>query len=74
MRTSTIPAPAMIGRMKDEQLLQLWEMTAAMEYSQKLADVRGWLMDEISVRHPEEFDAWLDSDADDMKLREYIKK
>lgn len=73
MRTSTIPAPAMISRMSDEQLLQLWEMTAVMEYSQSLADVRGWLMDELSVRHPEHFDRWLDSDADDMELRKYIK-
>lgn len=73
MRTSTIPAPAMISRMKDEQLLQLWEMTVTMKYSQQLADVRGWIMDELSVRHPTEFDAWLDSDSDDMELKKYIK-
>lgn len=34
--------------------------------------VRGWLLDEIERRDPEGYDAWIDSDADDDGLYQYI--
>ena len=53
------------------QLLDLWEMTT-ISNDPNIPTVRGWIMDELSSRFPEAFDAWLDSDTDDATLREYV--
>lgn len=53
------------------QLLDLWEMTTT-NNDPHIPTVRGWIMDELSLRFPKAFDAWLDSDTDDATLRQYI--
>ena len=55
-----------------EKLLDLWDLTTALNGPQ-VPTVRGWLMDEISRRNPDGFDAWLDLDApEDQDLRRYV--
>ena len=36
-------------------------------------NVRGWLMDEIELRFPVEFDKWIDSCSSDNDIRKYIQ-
>ena len=52
-------------------LLDEWELTSKID-SPEIYTVRGWLMDEIESRNPEAFNKWLDSDAEDETLREYM--
>lgn len=55
-----------------EKLLDLWDLTTALNGPQ-VPTARGWLMDEISRRNPDGFDAWLDLDApEDQDLRRYV--
>ncbi len=55
------------------KLLDLWEATINMEWSQALADVRGWLMDAIEAKNPEGFNAWLEEDTPrDEDLRKFV--
>lgn len=65
-------ASEMLRFLSDGQLLELWEDTSAREGSASLYMARGWLMDEIKRRWPDAFDAWLDGEAEDSTLREYI--
>ena len=62
---------ALIKGASTEQLIDLWEMTEGIE-GQQGAIIRGWIMDEIELRHPAEFNAWLDGDCEDSELRSYI--
>jgi hypothetical protein len=52
-------------------LLDEWELTTNHK-SPEIYRVRDWLMDELESRNPEGFEKWLDSDADDSTLRDYI--
>ena len=52
-------------------LLDEWELTSKIDIPE-IYTVRGWLMDEIESRNPEAFNKWLDSDAEDERLREYM--
>lgn len=63
---------AKLKAMSTEQLLDLFEMTTNIQ-DVNIPTVRGWLMDEIESRYPEQFDAWMDSDdMEDTDLRKYI--
>lgn len=42
-------------------LLEIWSQSEKMQMSLELADVRGWLMDELENRDPEAFDAWIEN-------------
>lgn len=64
-------AKQLISGLTDDELMTQWEMTGAIA-SKHIPTVRGWLMDEIESRYPEAFNRWLDGDADDNELREYI--
>lgn len=62
--------------LSNEQLADLldeWELTINNK-SPEIYMVRGWLMDELESRNPEGFEKWLDDDADDAALRDYITK
>lgn len=48
------------------QLLDEWELTNE-------ANIRGYIMEELENRNPEEFDEWLVSEADDLELRKFFK-
>lgn len=72
MKYSRYQIPEAIKKSSTEKLLDLWEITAALN-NPEVPIVRGWLMDEIESRNPEGFDAWLDSEvAEDKELRLYI--
>lgn len=52
-------------------LLDEWELTTNIN-NPEIATVRGWLMDELESRNPEAFEKWLDGDAEDSTLRDYM--
>lgn len=54
-------------------LLDEWELTSSVN-SPEIYTVRGWLMDEFESRNPEGFNEWLDGDAEDDTLRDYMTK
>ena len=56
-----------------EKLIELWELTTD-NNSPEAPIVRGWLMDELEKRNPAGFEAWLDGDAEDETLKDYILK
>lgn len=67
----TRQAEERVKAMSDNQLLTVWESTEN-QRTREGSIIRGWLMDEIERRYPDAFDAWLDSDAYDSELRDYI--
>jgi len=54
-------------------LLDEWKLTSTVN-DPEIYTVRGWLMDEFESRNPEGFNEWLDGDAEDDTLEEYITK
>lgn len=67
------PAPEqrarnLIGSLATSQLLDQWEMTTTMT-DPNTSTLRGWFMDELEKRFPDQFDKWLDSDCRDEDLR-----
>lgn len=64
-------AREMISKQSLDQLLTQWELTSVIN-DENIPTVRGWLMDELEKRNPEALGKWLDSDAEDDKLREYM--
>lgn len=56
-----------------EKLIELWELTTNND-NPETPTVRGWLMDEIEKRNPAGYEAWLDGDAEDETLKDYILK
>lgn len=73
MKTETAPAPAIIAKLTNEQLLNAWEMTEFLAISPETAITRGWIMDELEKRNPSAFNAWLDSETpEDSALRRYF--
>lgn len=54
-------------------LLDEWEMTSNSNYPE-VATVRGWLMDEFESRNPEAFNEWMDGEAEDETLRDYMTR
>lgn len=72
MKTQECVARSMLQNSSLENLLDLWELTAALNGPQ-VPTVRGWLMDEIERRNPYGFDAWMDQDApEDQDLLRYV--
>lgn len=61
----------LIGSLKTSQLLDQWESTSDIA-DPNIPTVRGWLMDELEKRFPDQFDKWLDSDCRDEDLRKFI--
>lgn len=60
-----------VRAMSDNQLLTVWESTEN-QRTRESSIIRGWLMDEIERRYPDAFNAWLDNDAYDGELRDYV--
>lgn len=54
-----------------EKLLDQWETTTTMT-DPNTPTLRGWFMDELEKRFPDQFDKWLDSDCRDEELRSFI--
>ena len=70
------PAPEqrarnLIGSLATSQLLDQWEMTTTMT-DPNTSTLRGWFMDELEKRFPDQFDKWLDSECRDEELRSFI--
>lgn len=64
-------AKNLIAGLITSQLLDQWESTSDIA-DPNIPTVRGWLMDELEKRFPEQFDAWMDSDCRDEDLRKFI--
>ena len=60
-----------IAAQSTEQLLDQWELTGHMD-GPNVPTVRGWYMDELEKRFPEQFDRWLEESNEDGDLRRYI--
>jgi hypothetical protein len=72
MNSTNTGIPAMIRNLSTAQLLDVWDLTGN-RTEREVADVRGWIMDELERRNPDGFAAWLDQDApNDKDLRRYI--
>jgi broad specificity phosphatase PhoE len=61
----------LIGSLATSQLLDQWETTTTMN-DPNTPTLRGWFMDELEKRFPDQFDKWLDSDCRDEDLRKFI--
>ena len=59
-------ATTKLGKLSLSELIDSWEHVDAMNIREnpELADVRGWIMDELEARNAEAFDQWIDSIAD----------
>lgn len=66
-------ARELIAKLSTENLLSQWELTTNCN-DVNIPTVRGWLMDELEKRNPEAFNEWLDKDAEDEALREYMTR
>lgn len=64
-------AKNLIAGLTTSQLLDQWESTSDIA-DPNIPTVRGWLMDELEKRFPEQFDAWMDSDCRDEELRKFV--
>ena len=64
-------AKNLIAGLTTSQLLDQWESASDIA-DPNIPTVRGWLMDELEKRFPEQFDAWMDSDCRDEDLRKFI--
>lgn len=54
-------AKNLIATLDIKRILDLFEMTETMD-DPAVSIMRGWYMDEIEKRYPQEFDKWLDTD------------
>ena len=61
----------LIGSLTTAQLLDQWEITTTMT-DPNTPTLRGWFMDELEKRFPDQFDKWLGSDRRDEDLRKFI--
>lgn len=61
----------MISKQTTEQLLAQWEITNELN-DETIPMVRGWLMNELEKRYPEQFEKFIDDYAEDTELRKYI--
>lgn len=61
----------LVATLSTAQLLDQWEATSAMT-DLEAPILRGWFMDELEKRFPDQFDKWLDSDCRDEDLRKFI--
>ena len=61
----------LVATLSTEQLLDQWEATSAMT-DLEAPILRGWFMDELEKRFPDQFDKWLDSECRDEELRSFI--
>ena len=71
MTKAEMKAVAMIKGTSTKKLLELWETTTDSN-DKNIPTVRGWIMDEIEARFPEAYERWLDGDAEDSTLKNYI--
>lgn len=64
-------AKNLIAGLTTSQLLDQWESTSDIA-DPNIPTVRGWFMDELEKRFPDQFDKWLDSECRDEELRSFI--
>ncbi len=75
MKTTRTITPEALRSMATGKLLDLWEITNGMKYTPELPIVRSWLLDELEIRNPTGFTAWLDQKVPkDEELRRFITK
>ena len=62
MNAAEAKARKMMAMRTTSQLLNDWDATEAAKYTPELPTVRGWIMDELEVRNPEAFIAWMEDE------------
>ena len=77
MKYSSIQTPEIIKLLSTGQLVEMFittgQLVDAGHPNPYMYDLRGWIMDELEIRDPDAFNAWLDSDDnEDAGLRKYI--
>lgn len=55
------------------ELIRDWKVLDTQKVTPEIAIVRGWLMDEIEKRWPEEFNNWMENCDKDDNIEHYIK-
>ena len=73
MTNAEMKAKEIISNQPLADLLDEWELTSKVN-NPEVHTVRGWLMDEFESRNPEAFNEWLDGEAEDETLREYMTR
>lgn len=73
MNSIEAKARELISNQMLADLLDEWELTTNSN-SPETYTVRGWLMDEFEKRNPEAFNEWMDGDAEDSTLRDYMTR
>jgi hypothetical protein len=68
----TMKAKEMIKKLTDKELLKQWKLIDRKPMSQEVATVRGWLMDELEERFPDEFSAWLEDLSPNADITDYL--
>ena len=72
MTKAEMNAREIISYQTTNDLLDEWDLTLN-KHSEEVYMVRGWIMDELEKRFPEEFNAWLDQDEpEDADLKWFI--
>ena len=61
----------LVATLSTAQLLDQWEAISAIT-DLEAPILRGWFMDELEKRFPDQFDKWLDSECRDEELRKFI--
>ena len=62
-----------IQNMSTKKLVELFQATEHLN-DVDIPTVRGWIMRELEKRDPDGFNKWLDQDAEDSTLHEYIRE
>ena len=60
-----------------KELLELWIEIDKKDVTTDTANVRGWIMDEITKRHPDKVDQWLDDEMEkgqNLDIRNYFNE
>ena len=62
-----------ITKRTNAELIKDWTLLDSLEVTPEVAMVRGWMMDEIEKRWPQEFDNWMENCDTNDNIENYIK-
>ena len=66
-------AQSVLNQMTTQQIVEAFEQTDG-QIGIEVADVRGWLMDELNRRAPQAFEAWIDLCVSEDSPRKFFIK
>jgi len=59
--------PEILKNLSMELLIETWEQVDKMEVTVDVANIRGWLMNELERRNTESFEKWVDDEFEQEK-------